>query len=94
MMPAPSGSLDVPFRGRSTLALRHELRGRPLSPREFEALRLYAWLGLWKDVASAMGLSLQTVKNHSRTAYLKLDADNATEAFLRLGWLQAPGPKA
>ena len=80
--------------GAPTPSLQGDLRGRPLSPREYEALRLYAWLGRWQDVADALGISLQTVKNHCQTAYAKLDAESVLQAYRKLGWLDAPGPKA
>jgi len=58
-----------------------------LSLRQRETLELYAKLGTQKAVAAAMGVSLQTVKNHTADAYHRLDATNAIEAFTELGWL-------
>jgi DNA-binding CsgD family transcriptional regulator len=58
-----------------------------LSSKQRETMELYAKLGTQKAVATAMKLSLQTVKNHIADAYRRLGATNAIEAFTILGWL-------
>jgi len=64
--------------------------GTSLTPRERETLLLYAKGLVQKEVAQAMGRSLQTVKNYMANAYARLEVENAIEAFLVLGWLTAP----
>jgi two-component system response regulator DesR len=52
----------------------------PLSPRETEALRHYAAGRCSKQVASAMGVSLNTVKNYTKSMRHKLGARNVAHA--------------
>ncbi len=52
----------------------------PLSPRETEALRHYASGRCGKQVASAMGISLETVKDYSLKVRLKLGARTVAHA--------------
>jgi len=65
--------------------------GRPLSPRETEALTSLAIHGNAKTAAAAMGISEQTVRNLLTSAYAKLGADGAINAFALAGWLTVPG---
>ena len=69
--------------------MRGQLRP-PLSPREHEALRLYAHLGKREDVADAMGVSRHTIRHQLDRAYLRLGVNTATDAFRAMGWLSPP----
>jgi DNA-binding NarL/FixJ family response regulator len=63
----------------------------PLSPREMEILQ-YVTRGLSnKEIAQALGISHQTVKNHMTAILHKLDVDDRTQAAvyaLRHGWVR------
>lgn len=63
----------------------------PLSPREMEILQ-YVTRGLSnKEIASALGISHQTVKNHMTAILHKLDVEDRTQAAvyaLRRGWVR------
>lgn len=63
-----------------------------LTPRELQVLRSTARNhGVAKLVAAELHIAPQTVSNHRRAAYRKLDASTLTEALDRLGWLRVPG---
>lgn len=64
--------------------------GQPLSAREYEALAFYARLGDQKTAAHALGISMQTIKNHLSNCYLKLGVQTNLQAFRQMGWLRAP----
>lgn len=64
--------------------------GGTLARRELETLARYARLGDQRAVSVEMGITLQTVKNHVSSAYLKLGARSNIEAFHILGWLSPP----
>lgn len=63
----------------------------PLSPREMEILQ-YVTRGLSnKEIASRLGISHQTVKNHMTAILHKLDVEDRTQAAvyaLRHGWVR------
>ncbi len=63
----------------------------PLSPREMEILQ-YVTRGLSnKEIALALGISHQTVKNHMTAILHKLDVEDRTQAAvyaLRRGWVR------
>ncbi len=63
----------------------------PLSPREMEILQ-YVTRGLSnKEIASRLGISHQTVKNHMTAILQKLDVEDRTQAAvyaLRHGWVR------
>ena len=58
-----------------------------LSPMEIKVLALYANLGSQQEVADALEIKLQTVKNHLSSIYKKLGVSSAISAFKRMGWL-------
>jgi len=61
-----------------------------VSPAEYKALRLRA-IGLTAaEAADQLGVSEQTVKNQSASAYQKLAVDNLASALVVLGWLRIP----
>lgn len=66
----------------------------PLSARELEVLRYVASGYSNKQIAAALNLSEQTIKNHITSILRKLDANDRTQAVvmaLRQGWIQMPG---
>jgi len=46
------------------------------------------------EIATALGISLQTVKNHVSDAYMRLDVHTVPEVLTALGWLRLPGTPA
>lgn len=50
-----------------------------LSPRETEAVTLFAKLGRWTLVAQTMGVSIGTTKSHRENAMRKLGASTSVE---------------
>ena len=60
------------------------------TPRQLEVLRLMASGMTQEQIAEAMVLAVQSVKNHKSEAYRRLGVANMTQAYLRLGWLQVP----
>jgi DNA-binding NarL/FixJ family response regulator len=63
----------------------------PLSPREMEILRHIAKGRSNKEVAYALGISRQTVKNHMTSILRKLAVNDRTQAALyavRRGWIR------
>ncbi|MBI3176709.1 MAG: response regulator transcription factor [Chloroflexi bacterium] len=69
----------------------------PLSPREMQILQ-YVTRGLSnKEIAFALGISHQTVKNHMTAILHKLDVEDRTQAAvyaLRHGWVRLQDSKA
>jgi len=64
---------------------------RLLSPMEERVLRLRA-RGLTALAAGGiLGLSEQTVKNHTTSVYDKLDVNNLAAAMCAIGWVTIPG---
>lgn len=61
-----------------------------LSEREWEVMRGVGHALANKEIAGAMGISVQTVKNHVSNVIAKLGAVNRIDALLKLGWLQVP----
>ena len=67
-----------------------ELPTNPLSPRELDVLARVASGGRNREIAEALGISEQTVKNHLSSIYHKLGVPNRTRAVTyatRHGWL-------
>jgi DNA-binding NarL/FixJ family response regulator len=65
----------------------------PLSPREIEVLDYIARGNANKEVARALGISDQTVKNHVTSILRKLNVNDRTQAVvyaLRRGWIAMP----
>ncbi len=63
----------------------------PLSPREMEILRYVAKGASNKEIARALGISRQTVKNHMSSILRKLAVNDRTQAAvlaLRRGWIR------
>ena len=52
-----------------------------LSPREMQVLRMVAQGLIHKEIAEAMGVSVNTVQTHTRRAYRKLGASRRTQAL-------------
>lgn len=58
-------------------------------------LRIVALLNGQKEAAYALGLSIQTLKNHVTSIYAKLSTEqepvtSQTEALVAVGWLRIP----
>ncbi len=67
-----------------------ELPANPLSPRELDVLALVASGSRNREIAEALDITEQTVKNHLSTIYHKLGVPNRTRAVTyatRHGWL-------
>ncbi len=65
----------------------------PLSEREIEVLERIAAGGSNKEIADALHISTQTVKNHISSILRKLSLNDRTQAVLfalRRGWIEAP----
>ena len=66
-----------------------EVRKVP-TQRQMEVLRLLAQ-GLTDDeVARALGLSRQSVKNHKTELFRRMKVHSKVEAFIVMGWLRLP----
>jgi two-component system, NarL family, response regulator DegU len=66
---------------------------QPLSDREIEVLERIAAGGSNKEIADALGISTQTVKNHISSILRKLSLNDRTQAVLyalRRGWIETP----
>jgi DNA-binding NarL/FixJ family response regulator len=87
----------------SFLTLTHEVAPEvealfiPLSPREIEVLGVVAQGHSNKEIATLLGISEQTVKNHITSIMRKLAVNDRTHAVvyaLRQGWItDAPGTR-
>lgn len=75
-----------PAGGPSLRRLPRRVRGQVLTPREAEICELVALAWSNKEIAVALGLSEQTVKNYLREAYPKLGVTTRME--LMRHWLQ------
>lgn len=65
----------------------------PLSEREIEVLERIAAGGSNKEIADALSISTQTVKNHISSILRKLSLNDRTQAVLfalRRGWIETP----
>jgi DNA-binding NarL/FixJ family response regulator len=60
-----------------------------LSPREREVIELFSGGATYGEVARALGMSLNTVRQHVRNLYDKLHVSSKTEAVLRAMSLEA-----
>ncbi len=68
----------------------------PLSEREIEVLEKIAAGNSNKEIADALGISTQTVKNHISSILRKLSLNDRTQAViyaLRRGWIDTPATK-
>jgi DNA-binding CsgD family transcriptional regulator len=66
---------------------------RPLSPRELEVLSLLAGSHTYRDIASALTISEETVRTHVKSILRKLDQPDRTQAVVaavRSGLLRLP----
>jgi DNA-binding NarL/FixJ family response regulator len=67
-----------------------QLPANPLSPRELDVLALVATGSRNREIAGALGINEQTVKNHLTLIFHKLGVPNRTRAVTyatRHGWL-------
>jgi DNA-binding NarL/FixJ family response regulator len=67
----------------------------PLSEREIEVLEKIAAGSSNREIADALGISTQTVKNHISSILRKLSLNDRTQAViyaLRRGWIDTPSP--
>jgi two-component system, NarL family, response regulator NreC len=88
--PSLAGELVRGFVGRSASAVAERLRGQ-LTDREEEILRLIAWGGSNKEIATQLGISVKTVEFHKASAAEKLCLHSRTDILryaLAQGWLQ------
>lgn len=69
-------------------------RGSALAPRELEVLEMLATGCTMHEAADRLGISAQTIKNHTSSAYHRLDVNGLVEAFVKLGWLVVRQPEA
>lgn len=61
-----------------------------LTPAELRALEALARYEDAHEASVAIGLSVQTLRNETQSAYRKLKVRNKTSAFRTLGWLRPP----
>jgi len=64
-------------------SLAYSLRGKPLSQREVEILRLIESGATNQQIAAALFISVGTIKSHLNRIYEKLGASNRTDAVTR-----------
>jgi len=62
---------------------RNQTEVQTLTPREQETLQLLADGFRYKEIAGVMGISLDTVREHSRRIYTKLHVSSRTEAVVK-----------
>jgi len=67
--------------GKSQKASQNEVN--TLTPREQDVLKLLADGFRYKEIASELGISLDTVREHSRRIYTKLHVSSRTEAVVK-----------
>jgi DNA-binding CsgD family transcriptional regulator len=68
------------------------VRGRPLSGREAEVLRLVAMGRTNREIGKQLGISARTVEGHRSRAMMKLDVKNLSELTryaVRVGLIDA-----
>ena len=58
-----------------------------ISPREREVLKSLSEGFSAKETAERLGISAQTVRNHTYMAYKRLGVKNKVAAFRALGWM-------
>lgn len=75
------------MRARSAEAMQRERTVRTLTPREREVLRLLAEGCDSKRIATRLGLSIHTARDHVQSVLEKLDSHSRIEAVLRAGEL-------
>lgn len=83
--------LEAQLEERAVAGIPEEEQFSPLSPREMEILQHAARGQSNKEIARALGISQQTVKNHISSILRKLPARDRTEAAvyaLRHGWIR------
>ncbi len=67
-----------------------EGKGAALSPREQEVLDLLSQGHLYKEIASSLGISYETVHNHIRRIYEKLQVRSRSQAVAKYFGSRAP----
>lgn len=81
------------FRALSLYGPRASSIFAPLSPREMEILDIVTGGLTNREIAHALGLSEQTVKNHMTSILRKLSVNDRTQAVvyaIRQGWIEMP----
>jgi DNA-binding NarL/FixJ family response regulator len=84
------------YRQIAAMGFIDDSRFVPLSPREMEVLQYVVRGSSNKEIAHALQISQQTVKNHISSILRKLDAKDRTEAAvyaLRHGWIRLADTK-
>lgn len=83
------GSPMSPFIARKLIATFRDAQtsqeqiADALTDRETEVLQLIAKGLLYKEAADKLGISIETVKKHLRSVYIKLQVQNRTEAVVK-----------
>jgi two-component system, NarL family, response regulator LiaR len=62
---------------------------RPLTASEIAVMKLLAKGLMYKEVAIALGLNINTVKKHCKNIYKKLQVRNRTEASIKFTIIKA-----
>lgn len=83
MSPAVARRLVGWFQQRQAAA-RRDMEAHSLTEREWEILRLAARGRQHGEIALALGIAVNTVKNHFRNIYEKLGVRSLTEALVKL----------
>jgi DNA-binding NarL/FixJ family response regulator len=89
--PAVAGKVMGNYAGRTAPARVAASRGRELSEREAQVLRLIAWGHSNKEIAARMELSVKTVEAHKSNAMKRLGMQSRIDIVrfaLLQGWLQ------
>lgn len=61
------------------------------TPAQLRVIEAYARLGSQRAVADELGIATQTVKNHLRDLYVRLNVEGgAVNALQALGWIRTP----
>ena len=79
------------FRSLAVFGVSPDEMFMPLSPREMEILQYITRGSSNKEIARALGISRQTVKNHMSAILRKLAVNDRTQAAvlaLRRGWIR------
>jgi DNA-binding CsgD family transcriptional regulator len=64
---------------------------RALTPTQIRVVEEYVRTGSMKEAAAALGISVQTVKNHLSTVYRRLETQGILQTLDVLGWISGPG---